>query len=112
MTTTHLTADTSDALAQRVNNASITLHHTIDNLATPAHNVINGAATGAHQTVDKLTKSLNRGANTVGQQVQRIVDAPTELMDATCGAIQKHPLRAVAISLAVGLVVGRLSARR
>lgn len=112
MTITHLTTDASDTLAQRVNHASTTLHHTIDNLATPAHNVIDGAATGAHQTVDKLTRTLNRGASTVSQQVQRIVDAPTELADAACGAIQKHPLRAVAISLAVGLVLGRLSARR
>ncbi|MES3010289.1 MAG: hypothetical protein V4738_05880 [Pseudomonadota bacterium] len=110
--TTHLTTDTGDALAQRVNNASTALHHKIDNLATPAHGVIDGAATGAHQTVDKLAQTLNRGASTVGQQVQRIVDAPTELADAACGAIQKHPLRAVAISLAVGLVLGRLSASR
>lgn len=110
--TTHLSTDVGDAMAQRVNRASDSLHRQIDNLATPVHGVVDGAATGAHHTVDKVARTLNRGASTVGQQLQRVVDAPIELIDATCGVIQKHPLRAVAISLAVGLLVGRLSARR
>ncbi len=93
--------DTRDALTQRVEQASSTLRETID-----------GAATGAHQTVDKLAHTLTRGASTVGNQVQRMVYAPSELVNASRGVIQTHPLRAVGMSLAVGWVVGRLSARR
>lgn len=110
--TTHLTTDTSDALTARVNQAGAALHRKIDYLAAPAHSAIDGAATGAHRTVDKVTHSLNHGASTLGQQVQRIVDAPAELVDAAGGVVRQHPLRAVAISLAVGLVLGRLSAGR
>lgn len=100
------------AVLRGVEQAGHTLHNTIDRVAEPARSTVDRAATVAHSTVDKLASSASSVAGKVSSQAHRLTDAPLQAVDYSRAYIKEHPLQAVGGALLVGLLVGRLTARR
>lgn len=101
-----------NAVLRGVEQAGHTLHNTIDRVAEPARSTVDRAASAAHATVDKLASSANSVAGKVSGQAHRLTDAPLQAVDYSRAYIKDHPLQAVGGALLLGLMVGRLTARR
>jgi len=76
------------------------------------HHVVDQVAAKAHNTVDHLASTANRLVNQVDAGVQRAANGPKRAWAASRDVVQTHPLQVVAGSLAMGFVLGWLSAAR
>jgi ElaB/YqjD/DUF883 family membrane-anchored ribosome-binding protein len=99
------------AVQRGVESAGDTLHHGIDKMADPARHAIDSLSSTAHETVDKLATSAGHTASRFAEQTHRLTEAPGKAVDYSTSMIQSRPLEAVGIALAVGFVLGRLTAR-
>ena len=101
----------STAVQRGVASAGAALHQGIDTLADPARNTVESLSASAHQTVDSLVSGAGRAAERFADKTHTISEAPGKLVDGAKSTIQDRPLEAVAIALALGFVLGRLTAR-
>ncbi|CAM3595808.1 glycine zipper domain-containing protein [Polaromonas hydrogenivorans] len=108
------TPDATDAagVVQRsVESAGSALHSTIDKVADPARNTVNRASTAAHETVDKLACGAAHVADRFSEQAAWVAEAPSRAIDCSKSWVQEKPLEAVGAALALGFIIGRLTAR-
>ena len=110
---TATSSDTADAGAvQRgVDSAGSALHSTIDKVADPARNTVDRVATAAHETVDKLASDATHVADRFSEQARWVSEAPSRALDSSRSWVQDKPLEAVGAALALGFILGRLTAR-
>jgi hypothetical protein len=73
---------------------------------------VDEVAAKAHGTVDRLASTANRLVNQVDAGVQRAAKGPKRAWAASLDVVQTHPVQVVAASLAMGFVLGWLSAAR
>ncbi|OGB07677.1 MAG: hypothetical protein A3E79_06110 [Burkholderiales bacterium RIFCSPHIGHO2_12_FULL_61_11] len=111
------TADTGNAASESavqrgVESAGAALHHTIDKVADPARNTVDRVSTAAHATVDKLADSAAHVAERFSDQTRRVTEAPARALECSKSWVQERPLEAVGAALAIGFILGRLTARR
>lgn len=92
------TTKTSDELIQRVVQGA---HSTIDRLAETAVPAVNRLQEGIHTAGDKL----HAGAD----HARELGDEWTESLRTT---VREHPIAAVAVALAAGVLIARLSSSR
>ena len=105
-------SDTSGNPVQRgVESAGAALHSTIDKLADPARSTVERVSSAAHQTVDKLAGNASHVAERFSDQTRRVTQAPAHAMEYSRSWVQERPLEAVAAALAIGFLLGRLTAR-
>lgn len=99
------------AVQRGVDSAGTALHSTIDKVVEPARNTMDRVSTAAHQTVDKLASEATHAADRFSEQAQRVAEAPRHAVDCSKSWIQDKPLEAVGAALALGFILGRLTAR-
>jgi ElaB/YqjD/DUF883 family membrane-anchored ribosome-binding protein len=87
-------------LQRGVESAGAALHSGIDKVTEPARNAVDRASSAAHQGVDKLTGGASH-----------VADAPGRALEASRSWVQERPLEAVGAALALGFILGRLTAR-
>ena len=114
--TTINTVNSGNALSgnpvhRRVEMAGAALHGSIDRVADPARNTVERLSTAAHETVDKLASNATHVAERFSEQTRRLSDAPVRAVDYSKSWIQERPLEAVGAALAIGFILGRLTAR-
>ena len=102
---------TVDAVQRGVDTAGSALHSTIDKVADPARNTVDRVATAAHETVDKLASNASHVAERFSDQAQWVSQAPNRALEGSKTWVQDKPFEAVAAAVALGFLLGRLTAR-
>lgn len=102
---------TSAAVQRGVDTAGSALHSTIDKVADPARNTLDRVATAAHETVDKLASNASHVADRFSEQANWVSETPNRVLGCSKSWVQDKPLEAVAGALALGFILGRLTAR-
>lgn len=102
----------SDNPIQRgVESAGAALHTGIDKVAEPARNAVERASSAAHQGVDKLAGGASHVADRFAGQTRLASEAPGRVLEVSKSWVQERPLEAVGAALALGFILGRLTAR-
>lgn len=99
------------AVQRRVDLAGTALHSTIDKVAEPARKTVDRVSTAAHATVDKLADGAAHVAERLSDRTRRVAEAPVRALDTSKSWVQDRPLEAVGAALAIGFILGRLTAR-
>ena len=99
------------AVQRGVDTAGSALHSTIDKMADPARSTVERVATAAHETVDKLASNASSVADRFSEQAHWVSEAPSRVLDGSRSWVQDKPLEAVGAALALGFILGRLTAR-
>jgi ElaB/YqjD/DUF883 family membrane-anchored ribosome-binding protein len=94
-----------------VESAGAALHSGIDKVADPARSAVERASSAAHQGVDKLAGTASSVADRFADQTRRISEAPAHALETSKSWVQERPLEAVGAALAIGFILGRLTAR-
>lgn len=66
-----------------------------------AHHAVERASATAHQTVDRLD-----------EKTRKLTDAPMRAWETSRTQVQDHPMQAIAASLVIGFLLGRLTGSR
>ncbi|MFZ2294257.1 MAG: hypothetical protein WAW46_04395 [Polaromonas sp.] len=102
----------SDSSVRRgVDSAGAALHSTIDKVADPARSTVERVSAAAHETVDKLASGATHAADRFSGQAHWVSEAPGRALECSKSWVQEKPLEAVGLALAIGFVLGRLTAR-
>jgi len=104
-------APSGSALQRGVDSAGAALHNTIDKVVDPARNTVDRVSTAAHETVDKLANNATHAAERFSDQTRRVTEAPARALGYSKSWVQERPLEAVGAALAIGFILGRLTAR-
>jgi ElaB/YqjD/DUF883 family membrane-anchored ribosome-binding protein len=99
------------AVTRGVDTAGSALHSGIDKVADPARQAVDRMSSVAHQTVDKVASSASETAWRFSDQTRRLTEAPAKALESSKAMVLDKPLQAVAAALAIGFVLGRLTAR-
>lgn len=102
---------TGNPVQRGVESAGAALHSGIDKVADPARSAVDRASAAAHQGVDKLAGTATNVADRFADQTRRISEAPAHALDVSKSWVQERPLEAVGAALAIGFILGRLTAR-
>ena len=105
------TSPATNAVQRGVESAGAALHQGIDKIAEPARSTVESLSASAHQTVDSLAGSASQAADRFANETRKISEAPGKALDYSKASIRDRPLEAVGIALALGFVIGRLTAR-
>jgi ElaB/YqjD/DUF883 family membrane-anchored ribosome-binding protein len=98
-------------IQRSVESAGAALHSGIDKVAEPARSAVERASSAAHQGVDKLAGSASHVADRFADQTRLVSEAPGRVLEASKSWVQEKPLEAVGAALALGFILGRLTAR-
>ncbi len=104
-------ANAASAVQRGVESTGDALHSGIDKVANPARHALDSMSSSAHSAVDSLASSASYTATRLADQTRRITEAPARAVDYSKSTISDRPLEAVGIALAVGFLLGRLTAR-
>ena len=110
-TSTYSDDNSAGAIQRGVESAGDALHSGIDKVVDPARQAIDSMSSKAHDTVDKLATSASHTANRFADQTKRLTDAPAKALACSKSWVQDKPLEAVGAALAIGFILGRLTAR-
>ena len=102
----------SDNAVQRgVESAGAALHQGVDKLAGPVRSGVDSLSSSAHGTIASLASSASHVADRFADETRRIAEAPGKALQYSKTSVQDRPLQAVGIALAVGFILGRMTAR-
>lgn len=73
---------------------------------------VDRASASAHETVDRLASTASRFAERIDERAHRMTDAPMRLWHNSRTSLQDHPMQAIAASLVIGFLIGRLTGSR
>ena len=99
------------SIQRQVETTGAAMHSGIDKIVEPARSAVDRLSSTAHQTVDKLASTANSTVDLIADQTRRFTDAPAHALDTSKSWVQSRPLQAVGAALAIGFVLGRLTAR-
>ncbi len=111
LTASNSPSGTSSSFSGQMDSAGASLHSSIDKAARPLHSTVDRVSTAAHETVDKLASSASHVADRFSDQTRRVTEAPSQALEFSKSWVQERPLEAVGAALAVGFILGRLTAR-
>lgn len=98
-------------LQRGVESAGGVLHSGIEKVADPARNAVERASSAAHQGVDKLASGASHVADRFADRTRLVSEASGRALEVSRSWVQERPLEAVGAALALGFVLGRLTAR-
>ena len=101
---------TTNAVQRGVESAGAALHDGVNKLADPARTAVESMSTSAHKTIDSLADSAGHVAGRFADETRKITEAPGQALAYSKNRIQDRPLEAVGIALALGFILGRLTA--
>lgn len=93
-----------------VDSAGAVLHSSIDKMGDLAPKTVNRVTTAAHDTVNRLASGATHVADRVSEQANRVTEASDRAVESSKSWIQDKPLEAVGMALALGFIIGRLTA--
>lgn len=105
------TQSAGNAVQRGVESAGAALHQGIDMLAGPVRSTVEIFSSSAHQSVASLAGSASHAAERVVEEARKVTEAPAKALRYSRTSVQNSPLQAVGIALAVGFLLGRLTAR-
>ena len=108
---TYFDGSSTAAVQRGVESAGDALHTTIDKVVDPARDAINSISSTAHEAVDKLATSAGHTASRLADQTRRLAEAPVKAVEYSKSWVQENPLESVGAALALGFILGRLTAR-
>lgn len=76
-----------------------------------AHASVDRVSSAAHQKVDQLAAGAASVADRFSEQTRWVAEAPTKALDYSKTWVQEKPMQAIGTALALGFIVGRLTAR-
>ena len=100
----------SGALKRGVESAGTALHSSIDKMVDPAIDTVAFATNAAHDAVNRLSNGATQVADRVSEQAARVSEASGRAVESSKSWIQDKPLEAVGMALALGFIIGRLTA--
>ena len=100
----------SGALKRGVESAGSALHDSIDKMIDPALDTVGRVTDVAHEAVNRLSSGASHVAERVSVQASRVSEASGRAVDSSKSWIQDKPLEAVGMALALGFIIGRLTA--
>ena len=100
----------SGALKRGVESAGSALHDSIDKMIDPALDTVGRVTDVAHEAVNRLSSGATHMAERVSVQASRVSEASGRAVDSSKSWIQDKPLEAVGMALALGFIIGRLTA--
>ncbi|NDP64492.1 hypothetical protein [Polaromonas sp.] len=103
-------ASDSNALKRTVESAGSALHSSIDKVVDPALEAVGYVGSAAHDAVNRLSSGATQVADRVSENATRVYDAPGHAVECSRSWIQDKPLEAVGMALALGFIIGRLTA--
>jgi ElaB/YqjD/DUF883 family membrane-anchored ribosome-binding protein len=65
----------------------------------------------AHQTVDRFASAASTAAGRLSEKSDELLQLKDQVVDQTRGYVKEHPLATVAIALAIGMLLSRLTRR-
>jgi ElaB/YqjD/DUF883 family membrane-anchored ribosome-binding protein len=68
---------------------------------------IDGVVDAAHKTVDKASEVAGSAADWANEKSASVQQAGEKLVDDTCAYIAAQPLKALAIAIVAGIVIGK-----
>lgn len=77
-----------------------------------AQHAVERASATAHQTVDRLASGASRWADRLDEKTRKLTDAPMRAWETSRTQVQDHPMQAIAASLVIGFLLGRLTGSR
>ena len=98
------------AVKRGVDSAGTALHSSIDKMVEPALNTVGRVTTMAHDTVNRLASGATQVADRAAEQASRVSEASGRAVESSRSWIQDKPLEAVGMALALGFLIGRLTA--
>jgi ElaB/YqjD/DUF883 family membrane-anchored ribosome-binding protein len=78
---------------------------------TSAHDVVDQAANLGHQAIDSAVAAAEPAQAWVSEKADTLIAAQHNALDQTRKYIVENPLQSIAIALAAGLLIGRLTSR-
>ena len=98
------------ALKRGVESAGSALHSSIDNMVDPALDAVGLVTSVAHDAVNRLSSGATQLADRVSENATRVSEASGRAVESSKSWIQDKPLEAVGMALAMGFIIGRLTA--
>lgn len=71
--------------------------------------LMNRAVGGAHHTIDRIAEAVQPHAQDLGMRAERMREAGDEWANSMRDTVRESPLAAVAVALAVGMLVARIT---
>ena len=100
----------SGALKRSVESAGSALHSSIDKMIDPALDTVGRVTEVAPEAVNRLSSGATQAADRVSAQAARVSEASGRAVESSKSWIQDQPLQAVGMALALGFIIGRLTA--
>ena len=101
----------NNPIQRGVESAGAALHSGVDKVAEPARSAVDRASSAAHEGIDKLAGGAAHVADRFADQTRLVSEAPGRVLEASKSWVQEKPLEAVGVALALGFILGRLTAR-
>ncbi|MEO7888236.1 MAG: hypothetical protein ABI893_06510 [Polaromonas sp.] len=102
---------TSNPIQRGVESAGAALHSGIDKVADPARSAVDRASSAAHDSVDKLAGGATHVADRFADKTRRVTETTERVLEGSRSWVQEKPLEAIGAALALGFILGRLTAR-
>lgn len=83
-----------------------------ENIAEKAGTTLNQLSGAAQQTVDRVAEAASQAAQRLSEHTDELWELQQRAMDSTRSYVRDHPVVAIGIAIAVGLVLARLTSRR
>jgi len=82
-----------------------------ENIAEKAGTTLNQLSDVAQQTVDRVTDAASQAAQRLSDHTDELWELQQRAMDSTRSYVRDHPIAAIGIAIAVGLLLARLTSR-
>lgn len=66
-------------------------------------------SSSGHQAVDRMAGAMSAAAKTLSERGQDLMAAQKRLTEASCETVRRHPIASVAVALAAGVLISRLT---
>jgi ElaB/YqjD/DUF883 family membrane-anchored ribosome-binding protein len=83
-----------------------------ENLAEKAGTSLGQLQESAQQTVDRVTEAASHAAQRLGAHSDELWALQNRAMESTRSYVRTHPIAAIGIAIAIGLILSRLTSRR
>lgn len=100
----------SHALKRGVESAGAAMHGSIDKMVDPALDTLGRVTDVAHEAVNRLSSGASQVADRMAEQTARMSEVSGRAVESSKSWIQDKPLEAVGMALALGFIIGRLTA--
>jgi len=85
---------------------------TVDKLAEQASAGLSRLSDTAHQTMGRVSQAASQAASRLSDKGLELYDMQSEYVETARTYVRQHPIAAIGIAIAIGLLISRLTSRR